>query len=192
MLTEPAFGTSLDQEQLGVPWRMLLGSVTWIVVMGVAGSGKSSLARDLASRTGLPLIEGDDFHSAESLAKMRAGRPLSDADRAPWLERLCGELLRHERGAILTCSALKRTYRDRLRVAVPRLKFAFLDIDRKTALERVSARMGQHDFPASLVDSQFASLESPAGESNVLRLNATDDPAALCADVLEWIGACSA
>jgi gluconokinase len=157
--------------------------------MGVAGCGKSSLAAAIASQTGLPLIEGDEFHSAASIAKMRAGIPLTDADRAPWLDQLSAELMRHGGGGVLACSALKQTYRDRLRAAVPDLKFVFLDIDRNTALERVLARMDHHQFPASLVDSQFAALERPTGERGVLTLRATDDITVLCGEVLAWMTA---
>jgi gluconokinase len=155
--------------------------------MGVAGCGKSTLAGAIASQTGLPLIEGDEFHSTASIAKMRAGIPLTEADRAPWLDQLSAELMRHGGGAVLACSALKQAYRDRLRAAVPDLKVVFLDIDRNTALERVLARMDHHPFPASLVDSQFSALERPTGERGVLTLRATDGITVLCGEVLEWL-----
>ena len=95
-----------------------------IVVMGVAGCGKSSLGAVLADTEALPLIEGDDFHSAANRRKMAEGTPLTDADRDGWLDTLAAELARHPAGAVLTCSALKRRYRDRLRSAVPGLGFA--------------------------------------------------------------------
>ena len=143
-----------------------------VVIMGVAGCGKSSLGTVLAQRIGLRLIEGDDYHSAQSREKMRRGLPLTDEDRDGWLAGL-GELLRDAPdGAVLNCSALKRAYRDRLRAAVPDLRFIFLEISREEALHRVSARAGEHFFPGQLVDSQFATLEPPFGEAGVLALDA--------------------
>lgn len=139
--------------------------------MGVAGCGKSSLGAILAERIGVSLIEGDDYHSPASREKMSRGIPLTDADRDGWLETL-GELLKEApQGAVLTCSALKKTYRDRLRSAVPELHFVFLDIDPEHALQRVSSRADDHFFPTNLVDSQFATLESPVGEAGVLALD---------------------
>jgi gluconokinase len=139
--------------------------------MGVAGAGKSTLAAELARRTGSVLIEGDEHHLDASKAKMRAGIPLDDADREPWLDRL-GDLMAAEASVVLTCSALKRRYRDRLRARVPSLKFVFIDIDRVLAGERVAARP-THFFPASLLDSQFAALESPLGEPGVVTVPAS-------------------
>jgi gluconokinase len=161
----------------------------WIVCMGVAGSGKSSLAALIAARLNLPFIEGDDFHSEDSRRKMRAGIALDDADRAHWLEILGRELAAHRDGAILACSALKKSYRDRLRSAVPPLRFVFLDIERAAAAARVRARAPQHLFPASLVDSQFASLEPPLAEPGVLRLPATGSLESLAGQAVAWITA---
>jgi len=157
--------------------------------MGVAGSGKSSLGALIASRLMLPFIEGDDFHSEQSKAKMHAGIALDDNDRAQWLDLLGRELARHRGGAILACSTLKKSYRDRLRAAVLQLGFLFLDIDRAAASERVRARAPQHLFPPSLVDSQFATLEPPVAEPGVLWLKATDSLEALADQALAWIGA---
>ena len=143
-----------------------------IVVMGVAGCGKSSLAAALAQAEGVRLVEGDDFHSPQSRDKMSRGIPLTDEDRQGWLATL-GTLLQQPGGpVVLTCSALKRRYRDQLRAAAPGLRFAFLEIGRAESLARVAARAGSHFFSASLVDSQFATLESPVGEPGVLRLDA--------------------
>lgn len=141
--------------------------------MGVSGCGKSSLGAALARDMELPLIEGDDFHSPESVAKMRAGIALTDADRAGWLTALGLEMARHRGGAVLTCSALKRDYRERLRSAVPGLRFVFMALTREEAERRVAARAGAHMFPASLVANQFATLESPVGEPGVLEVDAT-------------------
>lgn len=157
-----------------------------LVVMGVAGCGKSSLAAAFARAERLRLVEGDDFHSAESVDKMRRGTALTDADRAGWLERLSVELQAHAGGAVLTCSALRRVYRDRLRAASPGLRFAFLDIGREDALARVRARASGHFFSAGLVDSQFATLEPPVGEPGVLRLDATQQLATLQQQLSGW------
>jgi gluconokinase len=156
-----------------------------VVVMGVAGCGKSSVAARAAQALGLPLIEGDAFHAPQSVAKMRAGQPLTDVDRAGWLDRLAAQLIAHPGGAVLACSALKRAYRDRLRAAAPGLGFVFLQLDRNTALARVGARPG-HFFSAGLVDDQFATLEPPIGEAGVLVLDATAAPAELDAAVQVW------
>lgn len=162
-----------------------------MVVMGVAGCGKSSLGRAIASKIGVPMIEGDDFHPPSNIEKMRAGTPLTDADRTGWLDTLGEELRRHRHGAVLSCSALKRAYRDRLRSAVPDLKFVFLDIDRQVAFERVMARASTHVFPPSLVDSQFAALEPPLEEKGVLRVSAAENIENLTAKVCGWVeGGC--
>lgn len=155
--------------------------------MGVAGSGKSSLGLRLAARLQLPFIEGDEFHSEESRRKMRAGHALDDTDRATWLDVLGRELASHHGGAVLACSALKRSYRDRLRAAVPTVRFVYLDIDRDAAGERVRARAPAHLFPPSLVASQFATLEPPLAEADVLRLCATDSLEALTDAAVAWI-----
>jgi gluconokinase len=144
-----------------------------IVIMGVAGCGKSSLGAAVAAAEGLPLIEGDDFHSAASRDKMSRGIPLTDEDRAQWLEVLGAQLAAHAQGVVLTCSALKRAYRERLRAAAPGLRFVFLEIAPDAAQQRVAGR-GSHFFSASLVDSQFATLESPVGEPGVLRVDALE------------------
>jgi gluconokinase len=157
-----------------------------LVVMGVAGCGKSSVGAAVAARLGWVLIEGDDFHSQASKAKMRQGVALTDADRRDWLSRLTLELGRHPAGAVLTCSALKRSYRDQLRAGAPGLRFVFLDIDEGTARERVAAR-AEHLFPPTLVASQFATLESPVGEPGVLRVDATLPLASLVDSVLRWL-----
>lgn len=143
-----------------------------IVVMGVAGCGKSSVAAALAQAEGVPLVEGDDFHSPQSRDKMSRGIALTDADREGWLATLGGLLQRPGGPIVLTCSALKRRYRDQLRSAAPGLRFAFLEIGRNEALARVAARAASHFFSASLVDSQFATLEPPLGEPGVLQLDA--------------------
>lgn len=158
-----------------------------IVVMGVAGCGKSSLGRRVAAALGRPLVEGDDFHPPANVAKMRAGTPLTDADRTGWLDALAIELQRHPGGAVLTCSALKRAYRERLRAAAPGLRFVHLVLDREESRRRVTERTGGHYFGASLVDSQFDALEDPAGEPGVLSVDATASLDALAAQVVRWL-----
>lgn len=158
-----------------------------LVVMGVAGCGKSSLGQRCASALGIPLLEGDDFHSAQSVAKMRNGIPLDDTDRATWLDQLAAQLLRHrESGCVLTCSALRQRYRDRLREAVPHLRFVFLSLTEAQARARVAARP-EHVFPVSLVASQFEALEDPSAEPGVLRLDATAPLDTLQTEVVRWV-----
>jgi gluconokinase len=144
---------------------------THLVVMGVSGCGKSAVGRCLADALGLPLIEGDSFHPAANIEKMRRGLPLDDTDRAGWLDTLGRELAGRPEGAVLTCSALKAAYRDRLRAAAPGLLFVHLALTPQQALERVAARK-DHFYPPSLVDSQFAALEDPAGEPGVVVVDA--------------------
>ncbi|WP_245615155.1 gluconokinase [Curvibacter gracilis] len=157
-----------------------------VVVMGVAGCGKSSLGAALAAAEHLPLIEGDDHHSPASRDKMSQGIALTDADRQGWLQTLGRLLGDHPEGVVLTCSALKKAYRDQLRQACPGLRFAFLDIGREQAQQRVSAR-ASHFFSSSLVDSQFATLESPVGEAGVLRLDALQALSSLQAQASAWL-----
>jgi gluconokinase len=156
-----------------------------LVVMGVAGCGKSSLGAALALSLGVPLIEGDDFHSPSSREKMRQGIALTDADRAGWLDTLAQQLQSHPNGVVLTCSALKRRYRERLRAARADLHFVFLDITAELAAARVAAR-ASHFFSTTLVASQFATLESPVGEPGVLALDASQAPHTLLQQVNAW------
>ena len=157
-----------------------------LVVMGVAGSGKSTLAAELAQALACPLIEGDDHHLASSRDKMGRGIALHDADREPWLDALAGLVAAREGSVVLACSALKRRYRERLRVQLPALKFVYLEIDPALALERVAMRAG-HFFPASVVASQFADLEPPTGEAGVLAVAATLSLRAQRDAVLRWL-----
>lgn len=158
-----------------------------IVIMGVAGCGKSSLGAAVAQASGLTLVEGDDFHSAASRDKMSRGIALTDADRNGWLNLLSQQLHAHPQGLVLTCSALKKAYRERLRQAAPGLRFVFLDISREQAQARVVARA--HFFSSSLVDSQFATLEDPTGEPGVLRVDALAPLSQLQAEVTMWLHA---
>lgn len=158
-----------------------------VIVMGVAGCGKSSLGAMLAERTGVVHVEGDDYHSPANRKRMSQGIPLTDADREGWLETLGGLLCSFPDGAVLTCSALKKIYRNRLRAAVPGVGFIYLEVTPAEALRRVEARAGEHFFPAGLVDSQFAALESPVGEDGVLTLDGMLSLPDLTERALVWL-----
>jgi gluconokinase len=145
--------------------------MTVIVVMGVAGCGKSAVARKLAAARGLPWIEGDEFHPTANVHKMREGIPLDDADREGWLQTLCDEVRKYPQGCVLACSALKLSYRDIFRKAVPHIRFVYLHITPKESLRRVGERSG-HFYPPSLVLSQFDTLQDPSAEPDVLRVDA--------------------
>ncbi len=160
-----------------------------VIIMGVAGCGKSSLASAVAQQLGMNLIEGDDHHSPESLNKMREGIALTDADRDGWLGTLAGALQGHPGGVVLTCSALKAIYRDRLRQAAPGLRFVYLDISPEHALARVTERAASHFFSTSLVESQFTTLEPPTGEAGVLCVDGMAPLAQLVAQSCAWLGA---
>lgn len=129
-----------------------------VVVMGVSGSGKSTVGAALAQRLQAPFADADDFHPEANVAKMRAGQALDDDDRRPWLEVIGVWLADHEAGGVMTCSALKRAYRDQLRAHAPDTAFVHLHGDRDVIARRQATRPG-HFMPASLLDSQFATLE---------------------------------
>lgn len=160
--------------------------VVHVVVMGVAGCGKSAVGQRIAHQLNLPLIEGDDFHSASNIAKMQQGLALTDADRADWLKTLATELMKHPNGAVLTCSALKSAYRDTLRRGVRSLHFVHLAITQAESLKRVGNRPG-HFYPPSLVASQFAALQDPAHESGVLTLDGELPLDELAAQAAKWL-----
>jgi gluconokinase len=158
-----------------------------LVFMGVSGCGKSSAAAGVAARLGWTLIEGDDFHPAANLQKMQSGHALNDEDRAGWLLKLQTMLGQHTEGVVMTCSALKRRYRDQLRLGARDLGFVFMDLTPELARQRVLARGATHFMPATLIDSQFADLESPVGENGVLRVDATQPLHEIVDAVVQWI-----
>jgi gluconokinase len=162
-----------------------------VIVMGVSGSGKSYLADRLAQVTGWPFAEGDDFHPPANKAKMAARIPLTDEDRAPWLAALHAQLLawcQQRQSGIMTCSALKATYRETLSIGIPELCFVWLDPSRAILEERVSHRPG-HYMPAALLDSQLATLEPPTPAEHVLRLDGTEPIDQAIATILAWLDA---
>ncbi|MGW4379011.1 gluconokinase [Kitasatospora sp. NPDC004531] len=149
-----------------------------IVVMGVSGVGKTTVARLLAHRLGLPYAEADDFHPAANIAKMSAGIPLDDQDREPWLRALgawLGERAEAGTGGVVTCSALKRSYRDILRDACPEAFFLHLTGSHDLVGDRIAHRTG-HFMPPSLLDSQYATLEPLQADESGAVLDVDADP----------------
>ena len=136
-----------------------------VVVMGVSGSGKSTVGAALARALAVPFVDADALHPEANRAKMAAGIPLDDADRAPWLDAVGAVLAAGP--VVVACSALKRTYRDRLRAAAPELRLVFLDGSPALLASRMAARPG-HFMPASLLDSQLAALERPAPDEHAI------------------------
>ncbi len=136
-----------------------------LVVMGVSGSGKSTVGAALAQRLGVPFVDADDLHPAGNIAKMSRGEPLDDTDRWPWLETIGRWLVEHPEGGVVSCSALKRVYRDRLRGHAAGLVFLHLDGSRAVIERRQASRPG-HFMPASLLSSQFATLEPLAPDEH--------------------------
>lgn len=164
---EAADGPSNRRDAKAVP-----AQIPVIVVMGVSASGKSTLGKALARRLGCPFEEGDNLHPQANIDKMRSGHPLNDEDRKPWLDRVARWIAEHHRsasGGVVSCSALKLSYRDRLRKADADLPFVFPDPDRETLRQRIAARKG-HFMPASLLDSQLETLEPPGDHERCLRL----------------------
>lgn len=157
------------------------------VVMGVSGCGKSSIGAQLASRLGIPFIEGDAFHSEANIAKMSAGTALTDDDRHDWLVTLRDKLAAREGGAVLSCSSLKRAYRDLLRGAGGDVRFVHLAGERSLLLERVSNRPG-HYMPPSLLDSQLRTLEPLQPDEAGITLDISDTPEQLVAQILASAG----
>lgn len=152
-----------------------------VVVMGVSGAGKSTVGERIAATLGLPFRDADDFHPSTNIAKMSRGEALDDTDRTPWLDAIGAHLAGHAgHGCVVTCSALKRAYRDRLRAIAPTTQFLFLNGDPTLIAARQESRKN-HFMPASLVASQFAALEPPAPEEHAILLDVAEPPEALAA-----------
>ena len=158
-----------------------------VVVMGVAGSGKTTVGAMLAGRLGWSYAEADEFHSPQNVAKMAAGHPLTDADRMPWLEAI-GHWIDERRAAgepgIVSCSGLKRKYRDMLRGGRPEVRIVFLEGSREVISRRMVARHG-HYMHANMVDSQFADLEPPAADEQALIVSVEATPPEIVAKIVD-------
>ncbi|MBY5445299.1 gluconokinase [Rhizobium leguminosarum] len=161
-----------------------------IVVMGVSGCGKSSVGEKLAEALHLQFMEGDALHPAANVEKMSKGIPLTDDDRMPWLDSIGEEMkasLEKSEGIIVSCSALKRLYRDRLRAAAGgNLLFVYLEGSRALLMKRMGERKG-HFMPVSLLDSQLATLEVPTGEPGVVTVDIDDTVDGIAATALEGL-----
>lgn len=158
---------------------------TVLVVMGVSGSGKSTVAGLLAERLGWAFVDGDDLHTPEHVARMRAGHPLGDAERAPWLASVRSWIdARLAAGAngIVVCSALRRSYRDAVTQGRRAVRIVYLEGSRALIAERLSRRRG-HFMPAALLDSQFAALEPPGPDERPITVGITDGPEAIAATI---------
>lgn len=155
--------------------------------MGVSGSGKSTVGRMLAERLGWEFRDGDTFHPPANVAKMRSGTPLNDEDRRPWLlaiQAFMRETQQHGQDAVVACSALKQSYRDLLLQGEPWVRFLHLHGSRELIATRMQARQG-HFMPATLLDSQMATLETPA---NTLVLDIAEPPAELVERAIRELG----
>ncbi|NKL33471.1 AAA family ATPase [Rhizobium leguminosarum bv. viciae] len=163
-----------------------------IIVMGVSGCGKSSVGEKLAEALRLAFVEGDALHPAANVEKMSKGIPLTDEDRMPWLDRIGEDMkasLEKSEGIIVSCSALKRLYRDRLRAAAGgNLFFVYLEGSRALLMKRMGERKG-HFMPVSLLDSQLATLEVPTGEPGVVTVDIDDTVDGIAATALKSLAA---
>lgn len=162
------------------------GSPRHLIVMGVSGSGKSTVAAGLQQRLGWPFAEGDDFHPPANVAKMSAGTPLRDEDRWPWLRALAGWIAEHDaRGesTVMTCSALRRVYRDVLRGGSPGVYFVHLVGEQALLQERMGGREG-HYMPLTLLQSQLGTLEPLAPDEAGLVCDVSRAPEEITAEVL--------
>lgn len=160
---------------------------TTVIVMGVAGCGKSTVAEDLAERLGWPVVEGDDLHPPASKAKMTAGTPLTDADRIPWLTAIRDEIDRAPTHLIVTCSALRRSYRDLLGTARGRVRFLHLTGTHAVLGSRIGARTG-HFMPASMLASQLDTLEPLQDDEDGVDVDIDRQPEEIIDDALRRLG----
>ena len=159
-----------------------------IVVMGVSGSGKTTVGAALALRLGTPFTDADDLHPASNVSKMAAGHPLSDDDRWPWLALVGGTLAAATAtGLVVACSALKRSYRAAILAAAPGARFVELDVSREVLKLRMLER--KHFMPPALLDSQLATLESLAAKEPGFRVDGTREPNELVTEIAGMLGA---
>ena len=161
-----------------------------IVVMGVSGCGKSRVGRDLAARLGVVFLEGDALHPPENVARMAEGVPLTDADRQGWLEaiaRALAEASGRGAGIVVSCSALRRPYRDLLRTAAPATRFVHLTGPRGLLIDRMAAREG-HFMPVSLLDSQLATLEPPGADEQPITHSIDQSPETIVEGAIVALG----
>lgn len=166
------------------------GRPTVLVVMGVSGSGKSTVASRLAERLDWTFVDGDSFHSPEHVAKMRAGHPLDDDDRAPWLAAIGAWIdtqLQRRAPGVVVCSALRRAYRDVLVRGRAGVRIVYLEGDRALIEGRLARRQG-HFMPAGLLDTQFAILEPPAAEENAVAVRIDAAPETIVATIVARLG----
>ncbi|MCS3843833.1 gluconokinase [Microbacterium sp. AK031] len=159
-----------------------------VVVMGVSASGKSTLAEALATERGAEYVDADDLHPEANVRKMSAGMPLDDADRMPWLDVVGARLARPGGNVVIACSALKRSYRDRLRAEAPDAVFVHLHGDREALLLRAAQRPG-HFMPAALLDSQIATLEALQPDEGGLVVDIGMPVADAVERIESWLGA---
>ncbi|MGX5717524.1 gluconokinase [Arthrobacter sp. MAHUQ-56] len=159
-----------------------------IIIMGVCGCGKSTVGKLLAQELSGHFIDGDDLHPAANIEKMKAGQPLTDQDRSPWLDHIGEHLSTAQETTVIACSALRRAYRDRIRAAAPDTTFIHLHGTKELLANRLTARPG-HFMPASLLDSQLATLEPLQAEETGKQFDIAQDPAAIAADTAAWLHA---
>jgi gluconokinase len=163
-----------------------------LIVAGPSGSGKTTIGALLAGRLHWPFVDADSFHPPANIEKMRRGQPLTDADRWPWLQAIAtwlDERIAAGESAVVTCSALRRAYRDLLLRGRPEARLVFLLAGRETLARRLAGRHG-HFFPERLLDSQLADLEVPDGEENILVVAADGPPEETVAKIIAelWPG----
>jgi carbohydrate kinase (thermoresistant glucokinase family) len=155
--------------------------------MGVSGCGKSTIAAQLAGMLGWPVEEGDKLHPSANIDKMRRGVPLNDEDRQPWLQAVAATIDGWRRigsAGIITCSALKRIYRDQLTRGRPDVWFIFLQGDKDLIRARLAGRSG-HFMPPDLLDSQFADLEEPASDERAITVDIARDPVSIATSIID-------
>jgi len=166
------------------------GYLELVVFTGVSGSGKTTVGSLLAERLGWPFADGDSFHSAASVAKMRTGQPLTDEDRRPWLDAIAAWMdvrIAAGQSAVVACSALKRAYRAVLLDGRPAARMVFLQVSRGQDADRLTSRHG-HFFPPKLLDSQFAALEMPQDSERIVVLPVRGSAADVVADIIKRLG----